>query len=183
MPHDGVRDVILGNPDAAIELPRDVIVVDWHYDPQDSFPEPGPARGAGIPRRVREPRALDLAHVLPELRARVPQRGRVRGRREALGGDGLHRRGVGRRRRREPAREQRHGLRVRRRRFVGARRPGDGRVPAPLRRRALRRRIRGAGARRAPDRLAGIRRRGLGRPPLPPRALRCGRGRRRPWRA
>jgi hypothetical protein len=31
-------DVILEHPEAARDLPRDVIVVDWHYDPQDSFP-------------------------------------------------------------------------------------------------------------------------------------------------
>ena len=31
-------DVILDHPDAARDLPRSVVVVDWHYDPQDSFP-------------------------------------------------------------------------------------------------------------------------------------------------
>jgi hexosaminidase len=31
-------DVILEHPDAARDLSRDVIIVDWHYDPQDSFP-------------------------------------------------------------------------------------------------------------------------------------------------
>lgn len=30
-------DVILEHPDAARDLPREVVVVDWHYDPQDSF--------------------------------------------------------------------------------------------------------------------------------------------------
>ena len=34
-------DVILERPDAARDLPRDVVVVDWHYDPQDSFPSLG----------------------------------------------------------------------------------------------------------------------------------------------
>jgi len=34
-------DVILERPEAARDLSRDVVVVDWHYDPQDSFPSLG----------------------------------------------------------------------------------------------------------------------------------------------
>jgi hypothetical protein len=31
-------DVLLRHPASAAELPRDIVVVDWHYDPTDSFP-------------------------------------------------------------------------------------------------------------------------------------------------
>jgi len=34
-------DVILEHPEAARDLPREIVVVDWHYDPQDSFPSLG----------------------------------------------------------------------------------------------------------------------------------------------
>jgi hypothetical protein len=34
-------DVILEHSEAARDLPREVVVVDWHYDPQDSFPSLG----------------------------------------------------------------------------------------------------------------------------------------------
>jgi hypothetical protein len=41
-------DVLLGEREAAEALPRDIIVVDWHYDPVDSFPSLGRLRALGF---------------------------------------------------------------------------------------------------------------------------------------
>jgi hypothetical protein len=41
-------DVILAHPEAAEDLPRSVVVVDWHYDAQDSFPSLDQLRAQGF---------------------------------------------------------------------------------------------------------------------------------------
>ena len=42
-------DVILNNPTILDKIPKDVIIVDWHYGAQDSFSSPATFKSAGFP--------------------------------------------------------------------------------------------------------------------------------------
>ena len=48
-------DMILGRPEALEEMPKDAIIVDWHYDPQSTYPSVMKLRDAGLKRVVVSP--------------------------------------------------------------------------------------------------------------------------------
>lgn len=48
-------DMLLRHPEAARALPRDIVIVDWHYDPVDSFPSLGLLRDQGFRNLMASP--------------------------------------------------------------------------------------------------------------------------------
>ncbi|HVP15520.1 MAG TPA: beta-N-acetylhexosaminidase [Terriglobales bacterium] len=59
-------DVLLRYPPAAATLPRDLVVVDWHYDPSDSFLTLGRLRGWGFHDLMVSPALWNWRSIYPD---------------------------------------------------------------------------------------------------------------------
>ena len=57
-------DIILNNPTILEKIPKDVVIVDWHYGAQDQYASPGIFKAAGVPFVV-SPAVLNFAGPFP----------------------------------------------------------------------------------------------------------------------
>jgi hexosaminidase len=57
-------DIILNNPTILDKIPKDVVIVDWHYGAQEQYSSPGIFKAAGVPFIV-SPAVLNFAGPFP----------------------------------------------------------------------------------------------------------------------